>query len=403
MPLTNRDPIVIGDTFETLVEKINLLLENSDFGVEAIVGAMVSGNTETGINVTYDSVNKKLNFVVTSSGGAVDPEEVQDIVGAMFQGGTQVGITVTYNDANGTINMAVTDSFVNTSGDTMTGNLNLSGTARLIKTATSDMTNTLANAGIVVGSTSTTGIGIGRNKVVAFGNASSFGSVSDHDVSFVRNDVEYFSMILNLIDFKKAVKFRAGLDMTSTKITNVAAGSDPLDAVNYNQLTTAIAAGIPAGAVMVYAMSSAPVGWLECAGQAVSRTTYSALFAAIGTTYGVGNGSTTFNLPDLRGEFIRGWDHGRGVDGSRVFGSGQAGQNFSHTHAYRDRYHAEHSSSITDATYSVAMPTNYNNKIGTQGSDRDNDTWLYYDSTTGSSGVSDGRPRNVAMMYCIKT
>jgi hypothetical protein len=49
-----------------------------------------------------------------------------------------------------------------------------------------------------------------------------------------------------------------------------------------------------------------PAGYLELAGQAISRTTYSALFALFGTTYGVGDGSTTFNLPDLRGEFVRG-------------------------------------------------------------------------------------------------
>jgi hypothetical protein len=55
------------------------------------------------------------------------------------------------------------------------------------------------------------------------------------------------------------------------------------------------------GMVAAYAGSSAPSGWLLCDGTAVSRTTYSALFAAIGTSYGAGDGSTTFNLPDLRG------------------------------------------------------------------------------------------------------
>jgi hypothetical protein len=58
---------------------------------------------------------------------------------------------------------------------------------------------------------------------------------------------------------------------------------------------------LPAGAVMAFAMNSAPDGWLPANGGAVSRTNYAALFAAIGTTHGVGNGSTTFNVPDLRG------------------------------------------------------------------------------------------------------
>jgi microcystin-dependent protein len=58
---------------------------------------------------------------------------------------------------------------------------------------------------------------------------------------------------------------------------------------------------IPPGALMPFAGSSAPTGWLFCDGSAVSRTTYSALFTAIGTSYGSGDGSTTFNVPDLRG------------------------------------------------------------------------------------------------------
>jgi phage-related tail fiber protein len=80
----------------------------------------------------------------------------------------------------------------------------------------------------------------------------------------------------------------------------------------------------PPGTVSHFARSTAPSGWLKANGAAVSRTTYAALFAAIGTTFGAGDGSSTFNLPDLRGEFLRGWDDGRGVDPSRVFGSAQA-------------------------------------------------------------------------------
>lgn len=78
------------------------------------------------------------------------------------------------------------------------------------------------------------------------------------------------------------------------------------------------------GMVLAYAKNTAPTGWLKANGAAVSRTTYAALFANIGTTFGVGDGSTTFNLPDLRGLMVRGWDDGRGVDVSRVFGSEQA-------------------------------------------------------------------------------
>ena len=84
-----------------------------------------------------------------------------------------------------------------------------------------------------------------------------------------------------------------------------------------------LAGMIPSGAVMYFAGQTAPSGWLKANGAAVSRTTYAALFAAIGTTYGAGDGRSTFNLPDLRAEFLRGWDDGRGIDSGRAFGSAQ--------------------------------------------------------------------------------
>ena len=92
----------------------------------------------------------------------------------------------------------------------------------------------------------------------------------------------------------------------------------------------------PAGVVLPFAGSTAPTGWLLCFGQAVSRTTFASLFAALGTTYGVGDGSTTFTLPDLRGRVGAGKDDmggtaasrlttgGSGVNGSSLGASGGA-------------------------------------------------------------------------------
>lgn len=71
------------------------------------------------------------------------------------------------------------------------------------------------------------------------------------------------------------------------------------------------------------ASGAVPSGWLPADGRLVSRSLYASLFAAIGTTYGAGDGSTNFALPDLRGEFLRGWDDGRGVDASRGLGTPQ--------------------------------------------------------------------------------
>lgn len=92
--------------------------------------------------------------------------------------------------------------------------------------------------------------------------------------------------------------------------------------------TGAIAA-LPSGVMIDYAGTVAPAGWVMCDGAAVSRTVYASLFAAIGTAYGVGDGSTTFNLPDFRGRFARYMDNMGTVAGaasrdtSRVLGAAQ--------------------------------------------------------------------------------
>ncbi|MCK8481058.1 tail fiber protein [Psychroserpens algicola] len=71
---------------------------------------------------------------------------------------------------------------------------------------------------------------------------------------------------------------------------------------------------IPTGSIFTFPMATIPTGYLVCDGSAVSRTNYADLFAVLGTTYGAGNGSTTFNLPDYRGQFLRGYDNGAGND-----------------------------------------------------------------------------------------
>ncbi|WP_085694504.1 MULTISPECIES: phage tail protein [unclassified Pseudomonas] len=87
------------------------------------------------------------------------------------------------------------------------------------------------------------------------------------------------------------------------------------------------------GMVAGFALSSAPTGWLKCNGANVSRTTFATLFARLGTSFGAGDGSTTFGLPDLRGLFPRAWDDGRGIDPGRALGSYQEMLLASHAHS----------------------------------------------------------------------
>jgi microcystin-dependent protein len=85
---------------------------------------------------------------------------------------------------------------------------------------------------------------------------------------------------------------------------------------------TGLAGGTPAGVVAPFAGSSAPSGWLLCSGGTANRTTFAALFAIIGTTYGAGDGSTTFGLPDLRGRTVAGVDNMGGTAANRLTSGG---------------------------------------------------------------------------------
>ena len=116
-----------------------------------------------------------------------------------------------------------------------------------------------------------------------------------------------------------------------------------------NKLKTQVGDSM-AGMVSAFAMNAAPPGWLKCNGAVVSRTTFAALFARIGIVFGEGDGATTFGLPDLRGLFPRAVDDGRGLDPGRVFGTFQDMMIFSHTHGASAAAVADHiHSAWTDA------------------------------------------------------
>lgn len=157
----------------------------------------------------------------------------------------------------------------------------------------------------------------------------------------------------------------------------------------------------PAGAVSFFAMSTAPVGYLKANGALISRTTYADLFAAIGTTFGAGDGSTTFALPDLRGEFIRGFSDGRSVDSGRALGSSQratligvdgpGGYNLTQPYSSVNSWETL----ATEQVYSADYPNveiMWDN-AGYSGTNR----WA-----TTDAGLGAVRPRNIAMLACIK-
>lgn len=154
------------------------------------------------------------------------------------------------------------------------------------------------------------------------------------------------------------------------------------------------------GSIMAFGNVATPVGFLYCNGQEVSRVTYGELFAAIGTNFGVGDGSTTFNLPDLRGEFLRGIDDGRGVDtdgAARTIGGTQ-------DDAFQGHWHTGNGAGSNEFLYNRGTGGVYSITGGT-----------VVDRTTIPAGnaTSDGvngtprtsdetRPRNVGVKYYIR-
>ncbi|MDR1350849.1 MAG: tail fiber protein [Zoogloeaceae bacterium] len=140
---------------------------------------------------------------------------------------------------------------------------------------------------------------------------------------------------------------------------------------------------VPTGSVFWFAAPTSPAGYLACNGALLSRAVYADLFAAIGTTFGSGDDETTFALPDLRGEFIRGWDGGRGEDAGRVFGSAQGDAFRSHTHNIT-YYHSTSTNSTALYPRSTVVATT---------------TGIL---ATAASGGTETRPRNIALLPCIK-
>lgn len=155
--------------------------------------------------------------------------------------------------------------------------------------------------------------------------------------------------------------------------------SKVIDAATLQAVLASIGAQLsPPGQVNAFARATAPTGWLKANGAAVSRTTYNALFAAIGTVFGVGDGSTTFNLPDMRGEFVRGLDDGRGVDAGRALGTAQA-----------------------DAVRNAGIVTESGNPFAA-GSSSGNGYLRLGDGGVVIAAGTETRPRNVSLLYCIK-
>jgi phage-related tail fiber protein len=173
--------------------------------------------------------------------------------------------------------------------------------------------------------------------------------------------------------------------MWCIKAWNAPVNQGTIDVAALAKEVERLKSAVPVGAVLAFPTGIVAPGYLELDGSVQSIATYPDLAAYLGTTYNKGNeGAGNFRLPESRGEFLRGWDHGRGVDAGRGIGSWQADDNKSHIHG---------------TTYDVIAD------IFAAGDVRRNYLQQYNntdDVVTKASGGAEARPRNIAVMWCIK-
>ena len=143
--------------------------------------------------------------------------------------------------------------------------------------------------------------------------------------------------------------------------------------------TSGSSSNVPAGTIIYFAATSAPTGYIKANGASLSTATYASLFAAIEYTFG-GSGSS-FTLPDLRGQFIRSWaDNGTTYDAGRAFGLTQSSMVGPHNHVFQ---YGPSSWTVTGGPSTVNA-----NRDGT--------------GTTSNNTGTETRPRNIALLACIK-
>lgn len=204
--------------------------------------------------------------------------------------------------------------------------------------------------------------------------------------------------------------FTGDVDFGAHKATNMATPSASADGATKGYVDSVLPSALPKGVVVPYTGATAPSGWLLCDGSDVSRTTYADLFAVIGTTYGVGDGSTTFTLPDLRSKFIAGkgaagWSDALGEAGGsadavvvaheHTFSGNTASD--SHSHPYFN-----YGSNVTVGQSGSGVTIRNGGGVQDTSSDSHSHSYSGTTDSTGSSGTGANLPPYITLNHIIK-
>ena len=218
-----------------------------------------------------------------------------------------------------------------------------------------------------------------------------------------------------------AVTGTAGSASRSDHVHNLAGFVVATAAINTSAVTTAKIADsavtkakidteqqLPAGAVSPYAGSTAPTGWLDCDGAAVSRTTYATLFTVVSTTYGVGDGATTFNVPDLKGRVPVGKEASQtrltsaacGITSTTLGNAGGSQLTESHNHSQNAHSHADSQAVPSYICNSYSAGTNVFLQVGKY--EQSGGSTTATNNSFGSGTAGNVQP-SIVLNYIIKT
>ena len=369
---------------------------NGNFSATTITAAL-SGNASTASSAAKLTTARNING--TSFDGSADitisAAPTSHTHGNITNAGA-IGVAATLPIITGANGVLQAGSFGTTAGTFCQGS-----DARLSdsRTPTAHTHGNITNAG-AIGTTASLPIITGTSGVLQAGSfgtiAGTFCQGNDARLSDSRTPTSHTH---GNITNAGAIGVAATLPIITGANGVLQAGSFGTIAGTFCEGNDARLSGTPAGAIMPFAMTTVPTGWLAANGAAVSRGTYSALFTAVGTTYGAGDGSTTFALPDLRGIFIRGSSVGtvdgiiyNGGNGGAV-GARQTDAYPSHNHGFNDYY--ERSSANAVSNFSGGGGKLGLNSFSNVGGTTPNSTdYRGYGTET--------RPANIAFLYCIK-